>query len=122
MTDSNPDRRLEDLLRRALVPKGYRPTKDDDIERLLDTVGSHAISEEKKQRMLRKIRGQEAVFPERSPEIPEPPEQLTEAEEQMRVLCRSRGQPLPPDLAAKVKAMEERASTKPKPDAESSNG
>jgi hypothetical protein len=95
-----------------MVPKGYRPKEDADIEKLLDAVGTEPMSEEKKQRMLRKIKGLEPVFAPCSPPTPVTATELTEQEQELVALHRGRNKPLPPDLAAKVKAMEERAAKK----------
>lgn len=114
MTNQNFDIHLDGLVRSALVPKGYRPIKNSDIEKLLDTIEEEPISEEKKQRMLRKIRGQEPVFQDRT--YPESiiTTDLTAQEKEFVTLHRAKNRPLPPDLAAKLKEMEKRASKKPK--------
>lgn len=122
MNNRHPDMRRDALLRRALVPKGYRPTKDADIEKMLDTIGHEPISEEKMQRMLRKINGQEPMFPDRTSPPPLSTAELNESERQLVALHRAQNKPLPPDLAAKVKAMEERASKKPNPGGEPAGG
>lgn len=101
--------RLDALLRRSLIPKGYRPTSPADIDRLLSTIDPVIIDEPAMQRMLRKINGEEPMFPER-PATAMPEVALTEEERELVALHRSGNTPLPPDLAAKIKALEERAS------------
>lgn len=113
MNDRPPDMRRDALLRRALVPKGYRPTTASDIEKLLDMIDEEPITEEKKQRMLRKIDGLEPLFPERKAPVPEVPEALTSKDRQLIALHRAQNNPLPPELEAKLKAMERRASNPP---------
>ena len=115
MNNQSPDSRRDAMLRRALVPKGYRPTKLADIDKMLDAIGEQPIEEAKFQRMLRKINGQEPVFPERTALAPAIPDQLTAEEQDVYALCRSKNKPLPPDLAARVKALEEKAAKKPDP-------
>jgi hypothetical protein len=122
MNNQHPDMRRDALLRRALVPKGYRPTKDADIEKMLYTIGDEQISEERQQRMLRKINGKEPIFPDRSSPPLISTAEMSESERQLVALHRAQNKPLPPDLAAKLKAMEERASKKPKPGGESADG
>lgn len=122
MSNQHPDMRRDDLLRRALVPKGYRPTKDADIEKMLDAICDHPIDEAKFQRMLRKINGQEPTFPERPSPVPSLTGQLTPEEQEVFALCRSKNKPLPPDLAAKVKALEEKAAKKPGPGGDAPRG
>lgn len=112
MTNQSPDSRRDAMLRRALVPKGYRPTKDADIKRMLNAADDQPIDEAKLQRMLRKINGQELMFPVRTVPAPMIVDQLTPDEQDVFALCRSKNKPLPPDLAAKVKALEEKAAKK----------
>ncbi len=115
MTNQLPKPDLEDLIRQATVPKGHRPETDADIEKMLDAIGSEPMNDAKKDRMLRKIRGQEPVFPIPAPATHEVGAQLTPEEQEVFALCRSKNKPLPPDLAAKVKALEEEAAKKPGP-------
>lgn len=122
MSNQSPESRRDAMLRRALVPKGYRPTKDADIEKMLDAVGDQPIDETKIQRMLRKINGQEPVFPEQLSPIPVITGQLTPEEQDVFALCRSKNKPLPPDLAAKVKALEEMTAKKPGPGGDAPRG
>lgn len=115
MTNQPPKPGLEDLIRQALVPKGHRPATDADIEKMLGAVGSEPMSDARKDRMLRKIRGQEPVFPLATVAMPAFSAQLSPEEQEVYALCRSKNKPLPPDLAAKVKALEEKAAKKPGP-------
>jgi DNA-directed RNA polymerase specialized sigma subunit len=108
MDKQNADSQRDALLRRALVPKGFRPTKIADIEKMLDVIADEPISEEKVQRMLRKVNGQEPIFVELRPQRSDIPEELSETEQALCALHRSKKEPLPPKLAAKIKAMEER--------------
>ncbi len=115
MTNQNPEMRRDMLLRRALVPKGYRPTKNSDIEKMLNTIDDAPIDHDKKARMLRKINSQEPMFQRPAKPIFTVDTKLTEQEREMVALHRAQNKPLPPDLAAKVKAMEQRTSAKSDP-------
>lgn len=108
--ERNANMQRDALLRRALVPKGYRPQKAQDIEKMLNSIDPVPMSEDKKKRMLRKIAGECPIFAEAFDHRNAPVAELTEAEREMAVLCRSQGRPLPPDLAAKINAMEKRSS------------
>lgn len=116
MNNQSSDSQRDAMLRRALVPKGYRPTKHADIKKMLDAIGDQPIEEAKLQRMLRKINGHEPVFPERTAPAPAIPDQLSAEEQEVYALCRSKNKPLPPDLAAKVRALEEKAAKESRPD------
>lgn len=118
MDKQNADSQRDALLRRALVPKGFRPAKIADIEKMLDVIDDEPISEEKVQRMLRKVNGQEPIFPERQTQTREMPTELNESERALCAMYRSRNKPLPPDLAAKIKAMEERAQKRNEQDSD----
>jgi hypothetical protein len=120
MNSKQPNMRRDALLRRALIPKGYRPTKAADIDRLLDAMSAAPMDEETKSRMLRKINGLEGMFPDRPSTPPVPSAELTEVERELVAMYRAKNKDLPPDLAAKVKAMEARVAQKPKPGEEPS--
>ena len=122
MTNQHSDMRRDALLYRALVPKGHRPTTLEDIDRMLDAIGDEPISQEKKDRMLRKINGSEPLFHNRSLSSPIATTELTEQELELVALHRSQKRPLPADLAEKLKAMEERASRNPEVEEGSDDG
>lgn len=122
MTKQPPKPGLEGLIRQTMVPKGHRPETDADIEKMLDTMGSEPMSDTKKDRILRKIRGQEPVFPTTPLAMPALSTQLSPEEQEVYALCRSKNKPLPTDLALKVKALEERAAKKPGPGGDVSRG
>jgi len=123
MTEQPTDRRLMKLIRASLVPKGHRPRTNTEIEQMLQLVDAPSVSEEKLQRMLRKIEGQEAMF-----EKPQPLQsesgavELTATEAALVALHRSQGTDLPPELAEKLKAMEERARRLPDEGIEDGDG
>lgn len=119
MNNQSSEKKLDMLLRRTLVPKGYRPTKLDDIEKMLRTIDSEPMSPEKQERMLRKINGVEPVFPEAKPTNPIATGELTPEELELVALHRSLNKPLPSDLEAKIKALEERAAQDPNADEDS---
>lgn len=56
MTNKNSDRVFDGLIHRSIVPKGFRPETDAEIEAMLESLGSGEISDEKRRRMLAKIR------------------------------------------------------------------
>lgn len=114
MTDQTPDKPLDALLRRSLIPRGYRPERDADIEKMLAAMDDEGMTLEKHERMLRKINGEEPTFvPLPHSDSTEVAEQLSEQERELVALHRAQGKPLPPDLAAKLKAMEQRAAQPP---------
>lgn len=120
MNSKQPNMRRDALLRRALVPKGYRPTKALDIDGLLDAMSTTPIDGETKSRMLRKVNGQEEMFPDRLSPPPVVSSELTETERELVAMYRAKNKDLPPDLAEKVKAMEARTAQRPESDEESS--
>ena len=77
---------------------------------MLDAIDDEPISQEKMDRMLRKINGSELLSHDRSLSSPIATTELTDQELELVALHRSQKKTLPPDLADKLKAMEERAS------------
>lgn len=113
MDSNKPNMSRNDLLRRALTAKGYRPTRAADIERFLDAMEAPPLDVESAQRMLRKISGDEEIFPGRVPADVVAIE-LNEEERQLVAMYRAnKRKDLPPELAAKIKAMEQRATQRP---------
>jgi hypothetical protein len=109
-------------MKQALVPKGHRPRKPQEIEKMLDLIDTPEITDEKLQRLLRKINCEEPMFTESDPQVKTlSSSELTNAERELIALYKSQGKDLPPDIAAKIKAMEERAS-RPAEDEENHGG
>lgn len=113
MASKKPNKSRNDLLRRALTAKGYRPTRAADIERFLDAMKAEPLDAESTQRMLRKIRGEQEIFPSREPADAVAVELNEEERELVAMYRANKRKDLPPELAAKVKAMEERAMQRP---------
>jgi hypothetical protein len=113
MTNRNSDKSLDRLLRRALVPKGLRPRTDDQIARMLDTIGGAPVDQDKLARMLRKINGEEPVGPAPRKVLPYSQSPLTAAEEGLIALHRSQGTALPPEVEKKLRELERQAAQPP---------
>lgn len=114
MAKQNPDLRFDRLIKVALVPKGHRPRTPEEIERMLDLIDAPEVNDQKLQRMLRKVNGEEPTFIEPEPIAPQPGTgELTAAERELVALYRSQGKDLPPGIQEKLRAMEERASRPP---------
>ncbi len=118
MSDQNPESMFDRLVHRALVPKGLRPRTNEEIEQLLDTIGGAPVSDEKLKRMLRKIDGEEEILPQSSRQTAPVDAELTADERELVALYRAQRKAFPPELAAKLKAMEERAAQPPDDEAE----
>ena len=102
------DKELNSLIFKAIVPKGLRPTSKQDIEAMLDALGGEEISENKLQRMLRKIRGEEPIgFCDW--ESLNSLEELTIRQEELVAFYRAQGKQLPPDIQAKLDNIRKRA-------------
>ena len=104
------DAELSELVFRAIVPKGLRPETPEEIDAMLDAIGSEVPSEESVQRMLRKVRGEEPLAEPcgetgsgdsrmGSVELPE-----TEA-----ALYRNREDEIPPEVERMLQEMENEA-------------
>lgn len=114
MAKQNPDLRFDRLIKAALVPKGYRPRTPDEIDRMLDVIDAPKVTDEKLQRMLHKINGEEPMFVQPESETPKlGGSELTAAERELVALYKAQGKDLPPEIEEKLKAMEERAGRLP---------
>jgi len=110
MPNQNPERDINKLVQRALVPKGFRPRTDEQIAQMMDTIGGLPLDSEKLDRMLKKINGEIPLGPPVSRAIPynEPP--CTEVEQGLAALHRSRGSSLSPEIQRKIEEAEKRAA------------
>lgn len=122
MTEQGADKKLARLLRRSLIPEGYRPRSKNDIEKMLEALRGERPSDEKVARMLRKINGEEPMFVRSEAEPVEAEESLTEQERELAALHRARGEPLPPELEEKLRRMEEKAAEPPEEEEDSDRG
>ena len=59
--NKNSNQRLHKILNAALIPPGFRPQNNTEIEALLETIGGESLSSDKLARMLRKINGKEPI-------------------------------------------------------------
>jgi len=102
------DKELNSLIFKAIVPRGLRPTSRQDIEAMLDALGGEEISEDKLQRMLRKVRGEEPIgFCDL--ESLDSLEDLTARQKELVAFYRAQGKQLPPDIQAKLNEIRKRA-------------
>lgn len=123
MSNHDPHKKILKLIDQAFVPKGHRPSTSADIDNMFEALRGDDIEEDKLARMLRKINGEEELFvgdatiASTSDEI-ESSQQLTAEEEQLLALYRGKGEDVPPDIAEKLKELEDRASKPPAEDEE----
>jgi hypothetical protein len=110
MTNQDEDKMFDKLVRRSLVPKGYRPDSDQDIEAMFDALGGAELSESKHGRMLRKIRGEEPMIWDQ--EQDSPPVDIESAADvrEMVEMFRSKGEEVPPELEEKLRELEQQAA------------
>lgn len=110
--DKDSDRQLRRLLYQILIPRGYRPRSDQEIDAMLDTIGGEPLSEEKKARMLRKIQSGEGIGVRDkvlSDVVYADFETLSEEQKELVSLCRAKGEEIPPEIQAILDEMEKRA-------------
>ena len=107
--NANVEKRILSLVHKSTVLKGFRPETDNEIDAMLDGIGPSPMADDKVTRMLRKISGEEPLFP-----IETCSESIAEAacEEAMELaaMYKAQGKPIPEELAAKLKLMEEQAA------------
>lgn len=108
--NKDTDQRLSKLLNAALIPPGFRPKSNDDIEAMLETVGGEPLSGDKLARMLQKIHGEEPLGKQRQQELNVTPNVLNETQQELLMLYRSKGRNIPPEIQSILDEMRKRAS------------
>ncbi|WP_417379094.1 hypothetical protein [Gimesia sp.] len=111
MTIEDKEKMFDKLVRRSLVPKGFRPESDEGIEEMLDALGKCELSESKSNQMLRKIRGQEPMIWDREEgSTPVQHDDSTTDLREMVEMFRSKGDDVPPELQKKLRELEQQAA------------
>lgn len=110
MTNQDEDTMFDKLVRRSLVPKGFRPESDQDIEAMFDALGESEFSESKRDRMLRKIRGEEPMIWEQVHDSTTVDVESASDIREMVEMFRSKGEEVPPELDEKLRELEQRAA------------
>jgi hypothetical protein len=114
MSIEDQDQRLMDLIAEALIPRGFQPQSDDEIEALLDAMDGEPLSEEEIKRILAKARGKMPIG-ERNVASVEPIEYaLSESEKELVALYRSQGKELPPEIQKKLEELRKKAKEEEK--------
>lgn len=108
--NKNSDQRLRNLLNIALIPPGFRPQSDVDIEAMLETVGGESLSGEKLARMLQKVQGKEPLGKQQQEEINVTLKVLSEIHEELLMLYRAKGRNIPPEIQVVLNEMRKRAA------------
>lgn len=114
MTGDRQEKLINSLLRRALVPKGFRPGNQTDEEAMLQALGHVEIEPDHQARMLEKIRGQRPFDCEQTPEPIVNGE--IEVNQELAAMFKNEGEDLPPEIADRLKELESEASQEPDDD------
>lgn len=107
------DRFFDELIRRAIVPRGFRPQNDQEIETMLDALGAGNMSDEKYQRMLGKVHGEIPLSWETDEAEAVSLESESMEARELAEMFRAKGEELPPELEKKLRELEERAAELP---------
>ena len=104
------DTELNELLFKAIVPKGLRPESPEDIDAMLDAIGGETPSEDTVQRMLRKIREEELLGdPQKKSGPDRSAVETVELSEAELALYRNRNNDVPPEIDQLLQDMEHEA-------------
>ena len=116
MSRGDKDRLFDGLVERAIVPRGFRPETDEEIEAMLDSLGHVEIAEDKLHRMIDKIEGNSPM----SWDVVEnqDPVGISDSAEarELAEMYRAKGEEIPRDLEERLREMEKRASELPHED------
>jgi len=104
------DREVNELLFRAIVPRGLRPETPEEIDAMLDAIGGEALPEATVQRMLRKIRGEEPLAdPQAGHDVRRMDDTAAGLPAAELALYRNRNEEMPPEIETLVEELEEEA-------------
>tara|TARA_R110002072_G_scaffold303108_2_gene493886 strand:- start:63304 stop:63678 length:375 start_codon:yes stop_codon:yes gene_type:complete len=108
---------LDGLLRRALVPKGFRPRTTQAEDAMLEALGHVEISHAKQERMLQKIRGTHLFDHEVAQNVAYEDE-TAEVNEELAAMFRADGEPISPEIVERLSELERQATEEPEEDDE----
>jgi len=107
MSEQDRDMKFRDLIAKALIPPGFRPTNNKDIEALLDTINDEQLNEELIERIIAKAKGELSIGVRQS--YDESQVVFTEKEQELLALHRSQGQELPAEIQKKLEELRKKA-------------
>lgn len=116
MSDNKQEERLDALCHQAIVPAGFNPKNDAEIERMLDSLGGDDTAE-RTDRILSKVLGKRRMAWQ-APVAEAFDCDADEASNEYAEMFRAPGEPLSEDLEEKLRAMEQRAMEEPSEDDE----
>lgn len=116
MTNRNDDAFMDGLFRRALVPKGFRPRSEEGIDEVLRALGQVDVSDEERQRVVEKILGLRPHNKSSEANSDCPPEQMASLSEELVEMFRGEGEDVPPEIAERLKQLEDQAAQEPEDD------
>lgn len=109
----NPDT-LDDfiagIIRRAIVPKGFRPRSDQELHKALDALGDVEISTDKARDMLEKIRSDRPFLIPVNDDSNDGDLSLSESAEELVEMFRAEGEDIPPEVAERIRELEQLAA------------
>lgn len=121
MTTHRNDAFMDGLFRRALVPPGFRPRTDEELEQALDALSSIEVSQDKVRRILKKISGEcsfdsELYVTDCTSEVKSfaEPQELVE-------MFRAEGEEIPPEIAERLDELEREAAREAEDEDDDSN-
>lgn len=109
------DNDMKDYLHRRIVPPGFRPTSDDEIERALDAMDEGPMDFQTVQRILAKSKGDVPLGYESREFIPVPTENNAESND-LLALHRSEGDVESEDVREKLERYRQQANEDDKSD------
>jgi hypothetical protein len=114
MSIEDQDQRLTDLIAEALIPRGFRPQSDNEIEALLDAMDSEPLNEEEIKHILAKARGKVPIGERKVASIEQIEYAFSESEKELVALYRSQGKELPPEIQKKLEELRRKAKEEEK--------
>ena len=114
----NDDAFMERLLRRTLVPKGFRPRTEEGLGEVLNALGQVEVSEEQRDRIVDKILGRRPYDKAQELDVISEASQALSQNEELVEMFRGEGDEIPPEIAERLRQLESEATQEPDDDEE----
>lgn len=101
-------KQINRVIYNAFVPKGLRPESIEDIDGMLDAIGGQEYSDDKFQRMMQKIKGEEPLHANHNKYTESFCEEITESESELMAMHRDGSEKVSPDSQKKLDEMRNR--------------
>ena len=109
MNDNTNDKRLARMISDVVIPPGFRPSSEDEVDAMLDAMGGDDFPEDKVTRIMFKANEVSQIDDRDSVIANELDESLQDQQSELLALHRGEGDELPDNIQRKLDSLRERA-------------